>query len=146
MRRVVIGVGNPARGDDAIGSEVVRRLPSSIGAITRSGEPSGIIAELAGADEAIIVDAIWSGRPAGTGIVTDVRCHPIEVTTVTSTHGLGLAEALELARILGTLPRHVWLIGIEVGSLGVGAAFTPAVETGIEGAIAAVRRLCGEAA
>jgi hydrogenase maturation protease len=146
MRRVVIGVGNPVRGDDVVGTEVVRRLPSSIGAVTSSGDPSGVIAELAGAEEAIIVDAIRSGRPAGTVIVTDVRRHPIAVTTVSSTHGMGLAEALELARILGTLPRRVWLVGIEVGSLSVGAALSPEAEAGIGRAVAAVRHLCGEAA
>jgi hydrogenase maturation protease len=146
MRRVVIGVGNPVRGDDAVGTEVVRRLPSSIGAVPSSGDPSGIIAEMADAEEAIIVDAIRSGRPAGTVIVTDVRRHPIAVTKVPSTHGMGLADALELARILGTLPRRVWLVGVEVGSLSVGAALTPEAEAGIGRAVAAVCRLCGEAA
>ena len=146
MRRVVIGVGNSARGDDAVGTEVVRRLPSSIGAVTSSGDLPGLITELAGAEEAIIVDAIRSGRPAGTVIVTDARRHPIPVTTVRSTHGMGVAEALELARIFGTLSGRVLLVGIEVGSVSVGAAFTPEAEAGIGRAVAAVRRLFGEAA
>jgi hydrogenase maturation protease len=45
-----------------------------------------------------------------------------------STHGFGVFEALELARILGTIPERLTVIGIEGSHFGPGAELTPELE------------------
>jgi hydrogenase maturation protease len=50
----------------------------------------------------------------------------------TSSHGLGLAEAVELARALGRLPDQMMVLGVEVGSVETGAGLGPAVEDAAE--------------
>ena len=49
-RIVVVGIGNPDRGDDAIGHEVVRllrgRMPAGIEALHRVGEATGLLAAI----------------------------------------------------------------------------------------------------
>lgn len=44
-----------------------------------------------------------------------------------STHAFGLAEAVELARTLGLLPRRMAIYAIEAGGFDPGAALSPAV-------------------
>ena len=52
-RRMVLGVGNPDRGDDAAGCAVVRRLegllPAGVDVIERDGEGTALLAEINGA-------------------------------------------------------------------------------------------------
>jgi hydrogenase maturation protease len=58
-----------------------------------------------------------------------------------STHGFGLAEAIELARALGGLPPRCVVYAIEGSSFEEGAALSPPV---VAAAAEVARRLCGE--
>mgnify|MGYP003349290964 CR=1 FL=1 len=105
---VVIGVGNPDRGDDAAGREVVRRLSAdaakNVRFIEADGEASNLLAYLDGASTAFLVDACVSGAPAGTVRRIDLAKEGLPRARYgLSSHGLGLAEALELAQALGQL-------------------------------------------
>ncbi len=51
---------------------------------------------------------------------------PSDLATLSS-HGLGLAQAIELARALGTLPRRCLVYAIEGARFTAGAPLTPAV-------------------
>ncbi len=108
----VIGIGNPDRGDDTAGRLVIRGLHDRYDAreklIEMSGEPSELLDSLAAASDGILVDACRSGTPPGTIHRFDVSTEPLPHRILSlSTHGLGLAEALELARTLGQLPGNV---------------------------------------
>ena len=48
-----------------------------------------------------------------------------------STHALGVAEAIELGRALGRLPRRLLVFGIEGGSFDAGAGLSPEVERAV---------------
>ena len=124
----VIGLGNEWRSDDGAGIEVARRL----GGTQLSGEPVGLLEAL---DEGgvVIVDAVASGANAGTlhRFEVDGRPLPAELFGASSTHALGLAEALELARSLGRLPQSVEVIGIEGGSFDFGQGLSPAVSEAV---------------
>ena len=59
---VVIGIGNPFRNDDGIGPAVAaqieeQRLPG-VRVVISDGEPAGLLEAWAGADLAVVVDAI----------------------------------------------------------------------------------------
>ena len=56
-----------------------------------------------------------------------------------STHHVGVAEAVELARVLGRLPGRTVVFGIEGGSFEIGDQLTPAVAAAIEHTADAVR-------
>jgi hydrogenase maturation protease len=128
----VIGLGNDWRRDDGAGLEVARRL----GGVQLSGEPIGLIEVLDGEDEVVLVDAVRSGADPGTVHVFEAGAEPLPATLfgATSTHTLGLAEAVELARSLGRLPRRVLVYGIEGADFAFGKGLTPPVA----GAAAAV--------
>jgi len=131
---VVIGVGNPDRGDDAVGPLVASSLKKHAGekftVIEQAGEGLALMEIWEGADAVIILDAALSGGPAG-------AIHRIDATTESvpkdcfrcSTHALGVAEAIELARALGQLPGRVIVYGIEGESFEAGAGLSAAVES-----------------
>lgn len=132
MKRLVIGVGNPGRGDDGAGLEVAGRVRSAH-ALRRDNSSYELIDLWEGADEVILVDAAHSGAPAGT-------IHRIEANEermpggmlATSTHSVGVAETVELARILGRLPPRLLIYGIEVSDVTVGGLLSPEVERAID--------------
>ncbi len=142
-RVVVIGVGNALGGDDAAGLLVARRVRervAGIDVVEHEGDPTGLVELLDGAGGAVIVDALRSGSPPGTVRRFDAGAAPLPVRLrgSTSTHAVGLADAIELARTLGRLPARLVVIGIEGERFTAGAAHTPAVEAGIAAATAAV--------
>ncbi len=56
-----------------------------------------------------------------------------------STHGLGLAEAVELARALGQLPPRTIVYAIEADAFDAGAPLSPAVAAAIDAASGRIR-------
>ena len=125
----VIGLGNDWRGDDGAGPEAARRLGGDV----LSGEPVGLVEALAGADEVVLVDALSSGASPGTVHVFEAGSEPLPVRLFgsSSTLALGLAEAVELARALGRLPRRVLVYGIEGAGFDYGHGLSPEVERAV---------------
>ena len=127
---LVIGLGNEFRHDDAVGLVAVRRL-RECGALAEEceGDMANLMERWQRADRLILIDAICSGAPAGTVHRLDVSASPLDRELFRgSTHALGLADAVELARTLGTLPAHVYVFGIEVRDLSAGVGLSPDVE------------------
>ncbi len=131
--RLVIGVGNEDRGDDGVGPLVASRLKPQAGdrfeVLECRGDGAALMDAWKGADTVIILDAALSGAESGT-------IHRIDATTQAmpknflhySTHAFSVAEAVELARALGELPRQVIVYGIEGEKFDAGDALSPAVE------------------
>jgi hydrogenase maturation protease len=88
----------------------------------------------------IIVDAIRSGAAPGTLHRIDAGAAPLPggVRGSSSTHALGVAEAIELARTLGRLPRHVIVYGVEAQHAATGAGLSPPVSTALDDVTRAV--------
>jgi hydrogenase maturation protease len=133
----VIGIGNPDRGDDAAGRLVARALCAHLGddveILEHGGEATGLLERLEGAEVAVIVDAAVSGAAPGTIRRFDARAAPLPQTlSDLSTHGFGLAGAIELARALGELPRCCVVYAIEGGSFEPGARPSPEVEAAVQ--------------
>jgi hydrogenase maturation protease len=124
----VIGLGNAFRGDDAAGLEVARRL----GARSFEGEPVSLIDEWRDVDRLVLVDAMQSG--AGAGAIRVVAAHaealPAELRRP-STHLMGAAEAIELARTLGFLPQETYVYAIEGERFDAGSGLSPAVTAAV---------------
>jgi len=136
MTPLVLGVGNDWRGDDAAGLEVARLLRSTTPPVARiveyEGEPSGLIDEWQGAGDVVLVDAVSSGAPPGTVHRLDPLGGPLPHDLFrASTHHLGVAEAVELARALERLPSRLALYGIEGRDFDAGAALGPEVRSAV---------------
>ncbi|MBS0517961.1 MAG: hydrogenase maturation protease [Proteobacteria bacterium] len=136
-RAIVVGIGNPDRGDDGAGRAVVQRLrgklPAHIEAAEHDGEATSLLALLDGADAAFLIDACLSGAEPGTVRRFDVARSPLPKEDFqVSTHGLGLAEAIELARALKQLPSSCVVYAIEAASAEPGASLSPPVASAVD--------------
>jgi len=139
-RIAVIGVGNDFRRDDGVGWAVLARLrerssrlPPGTVLATCDGDPGRLISLWENADLAVVVDAAHA-HPGVPG-----RVHRLELDAgrpaqppTTSSHGLGLGEAVELARALGMLPDHLVVHAVEGTDHTVGTGLSPAVEAAVE--------------
>ena len=117
-RILVIGVGNEYRSDDAVGLVVARRLRQlsleNVTVIEENGEGADLMESWKGADTVIIVDAASSGAKPGTIHRVDARARQIPRGLLHySTHAFSVGEAVELARVMGQLPPHILVYGIE---------------------------------
>jgi len=110
-RVVIIGVGNPWRGDDGAGwvaaDLAAARLSPGADIVHSDGEPARLIDAWEDADLAIVVD-----RPA---------------SRPTGSHALGVVDAVRLGAAVGRLPRRLVVFGIEVADTGPGRGLTPDV-------------------
>lgn len=139
MSRLVVGLGNPLRGDDGAGVAVSDALGSraSVQSATGSFE---LIEAWADYDEVVIVDATLSGEPPGTINRFDATMQPLPNGTFASTHAIGIAETIELARLFGLLPPRLIVIGIEAGDMRRGADMSPEVALAVAQVVAELDR------
>lgn len=147
----VIGIGSPFRQDDAAGWEVVarlsrpaarRRLPAGTGLHAVDADPARLVALWQGTVLTVVIDAARA-VPARPGRVHRVelgpgRPHSGPVTT--SSHGLGLYDALGLAAALERLPGRLVVYAIEAGDTGFGAGLSLPVRAAVRAVADSVRR------
>lgn len=135
---VVIGVGNSFRGDDAIGLLVIQRLwllpPEGVQLEECEGEGTRLLDLWKGAGLVIVIDAVCSGRPPGTLHCFDATSQPLPANLfqATSTHNVGVAEAIELGRVLNCLPARLLVYGIEGQQFELGCPPLPEVAAAVE--------------
>ncbi|MGQ4483630.1 hydrogenase maturation protease [Streptomyces sp. SAS_276] len=138
----VIGVGNEFRRDDGVGWAVVERLrkhaeagPPSAGAVfaTCDGDPGRLIALWENAAVAVVVDAAHA-HPGNPGRVhrLELDAGQIDRRGATSSHGLGLGEAVELARALELLPERLVVYAVEGADVSFGTGLSPAVAAAVD--------------
>jgi len=141
----VIGVGNELRGDDAVGLVVARALAAELDGGVRvhecEGEPVSIISAWEGCDRAIVVDATQSAATPGTIRRIAAHAGPLPASlSRSSSHLLGVADAIELARALGRLPARTIVYGIEGAAFATGTEISEPVAAAAERVVAAIRR------
>ncbi len=146
-RVVVAGLGSEYRCDDGAGPLVAARAVESAGGGEDIGpltDPLDLLGAWDGAALAIVVDAVRSGRPPGTVSVFELtQADGTDVVTPApvSTHGIGLAGVLSLARMTGTAPARVVLVGIEGERFERGTGLSPPVEAALSPAVRRVVEL-----
>ena len=131
-RVIVLGVGNIERGDDGAGRAVARLLRHMLGdrveIAEQDGEATSLLGKLQGASAAYLIDACMSNAPPGTVHRIDVHHAPLpQASSDLSTHGFGLAAAIELGRALGQLPPRTIVYAIEAESFAAGTPLSELV-------------------
>jgi hydrogenase maturation protease len=140
---MIIGVGNAYRHDDGVGRYVVETLGAlnSPNVVTRvtSGEGTDLMNMWQAMRAVIVVDAALSGAPPGTIHRMDASKHSLPpVLFARTTHAFGLADAIELSRLLGNLPSALVVYGIEGQDFGMGDGMSREVEQAVPEAVAQI--------
>ncbi|HKZ84645.1 MAG TPA: hydrogenase maturation protease [Anaerolineae bacterium] len=135
---LVLGLGNPLRGDDGLGPAVIRwmqarGLPRGVTAIDGGTRGLDVLLTLAEYRRVFIVDAAGVGRAPGEWLrlvlrsprpnprTRQARAGPLlgaggvggVETPALSCHAAGLADALALGAALGVLPEQVIIFGVQ---------------------------------
>jgi len=132
MNRLVIGIGNELRGDDAAGLLAARAVRAAAPAAFRiresRGDPGDLMALWRDMQNVYMIDCCVSGSVPGTIRRFDSALGPLPARfDAVSSHGFGLAAALELARALRRLPPRLIVFGIEGDCFEIGAPPSPAI-------------------
>jgi hydrogenase maturation protease len=134
---IVAAVGNPDRGDDGFGPAVADRLrgalPAGVRLVECGGDVLRLIDEWGRSDAVIVIDAAASiGHPGRVHRVDLADRQPLAAPPRASTHALGVAEAVELARSLGRLPGSVIVYLAEGECFDVAAPLSPPVAAAVD--------------
>ncbi|QFG21266.1 hydrogenase maturation protease [Actinomadura sp. WMMB 499] len=136
---IVLGVGNDFRRDDGAGPAVVAALRGRVAATlaVSDGEPARLIDLWAGADLAIVVDAVRCDPP------DPGRVHELgaefgggaagPATRPVTDHGLGLGDAVALGLAVDRMPARLRVLAIEGVDFGFGRGLTPRVAAAVGG-------------
>lgn len=149
-KTIVVGLGNPILGDDAVGwkaAELVRMDAAKLGAEVKTLSLGGLrlMEELIGYDRAVIIDAVcYDNLPLGS-----VRTFPLESLEnpfaghLGSTHETNLQSALEMGRLLGQhLPGEVMVVAISTApSIDFSETLSPAAAGALPAALQKVLEL-----
>lgn len=120
MKNLVVGLGNPALGDDGVGwkvaEQVCKNLPGDmsveVNCLSLGG--IGLMEHLIGYDRIILVDAFEMDAPVGSVSVLNLNQLPhYSAFHIPSVHNTSLQDAIRLGRRLGArLPEDVIIVGI----------------------------------
>jgi hydrogenase maturation protease len=130
IRTLVAGIGNPDRGDDGFGPAVARRLRRQalpgVSVVERRGDILALIGDWQGFAAVVLADAVAPMTEPGRIHRFDLSRRPLPLgSAYRSTHGFGVAEAVELARSLGRLPRRLVLYLAEGARFDWGRRYRP---------------------
>jgi len=148
---LVIGVGNRDRGDDGIGPAVAEALAHTWSEHLETAVVAGDLSALAMRwqpdQQVVVVDAMVSGEEPGTVIEFDCSQGELPVDhRPVSSHSIGLAQAVELARTLDRMPRQLTLLAVEGADFEPMTAMSGPVADALEVVVHRVGTLFGIAA
>ena len=141
---LVIGLGNPLRGDDGVGVRVAqvladRALSRGVEVLDGGTQGLGIVTLLEGRQRVILVDAADLGQTPGQFVrFTLDQVRLLGDDEHISIHGAGLRDALSLARALGVLPEELILFGVQPARVDWQNTLSPEVEAAVPGLVEAI--------
>jgi hydrogenase maturation protease len=144
-KSVVIGVGNRLLKDEGVGIHVLQALeketlPPDVHLFDGGICGIGLLDFFQGASKALLIDAADMNRKPGTILrftPETLRAQAREIKF--STHDIGVAEVLELAKALGQSPEEVVIIGIQPKEIDWGTELTPEVQASIPKVLQIIR-------
>lgn len=131
-RILVIGIGNDARSDDAVGLVVARKLKQlNLPCVTvreSSGDGTVFMETWNEFDAVTLVDGFSFHATPGSIVTINLREENIAKELFPSTaHQFGLVQAIELARAMNSLPGIMKFYGVRVQNTDFGTGLSPRV-------------------
>ena len=143
--RLVIGIGNPDRGDDSAGRAVAQRLRKlcvpGLEVLESDGEGASLMAAWEGADDVVLVDACrGGGAPGSVHRIEAGHAEPLTALRHASTHSFGVAAAVRLAQALGRIPSRLVVYAIEGALFSQGEGLSTPVDHAVDEVVGSVVR------
>lgn len=148
MRTLILGLGNPILSDDAAGLQAARQLYELVGGddvdlVEAAVAGMQTVQLLSGYDRAVIIDVVQD--EARVGEVWRLDSADLEDVSSTSSHGIGVGQALRLARLMGLpVPEQILIYAIAAADTSTfGESLTPRLAQALPGI---VRRIAADLA
>lgn len=141
---LVLGIGNLVMSDDAVGVIVAQRLQKeyrfadNVEIIDGGTLGLDLLPKLENITNLIMIDAVETGKKAGTCVRLRGRELPIALQTKISPHQMGLKDLLAVSELMGHSPKEMVLIGVQPGSIEMEIGLTPEVEAQLDSLISNV--------
>jgi hydrogenase maturation protease len=129
----VIGLGNTLMQDDGVGVRTVEALKVRYSFEPRidllDGGTAGLdlLPLIEGYERVLFVDAVDAGKLPGSIVIIEGDAIPSFLTGQVSVHHVGLSDLLFAARMAGSMPSEICLIGIQPESVDMGLEMTEAL-------------------
>ena len=143
---LIMGVGNYLMSDDGIGVHAIHALqrltlPRNIELLDAGTATMSFLSNLSGRRKVIIIDAVRSGKPAGTLYRFSPDDIYVQKETAISLHQVGIIENIALSGFIDEASADIVVYGIEPGNMECGMSLSPEVEAGLPKLI---DRICTE--
>lgn len=143
MKTLILGLGNPILSDDGVGLVVARRLFERIGGegvdlIEAAASGLQTVQLLSGYDRAVIIDSTLDESMVGQA--RRLEAHDLVTYPLLSSHGVGLGQAIRLAREVGMhVPEPLLIYAIGVADpYTFGEQLTPELERALPSIISQI--------
>ena len=120
---LVMGLGNILMEDEGVGVAVIERLrqryrlPDTVELLDGGTSGMALLDDLRKRERLIVVDAVRTGRPAGTIVVLKGEQVPAFFRSKISPHQLALSDVLAVLTLTDEVPPDITVIGVEPESL-----------------------------
>src|SRR5687767_1437066 len=134
---LVLGLGNLLCRDDGLGVTAVHRLedryqlPPGVKVLDGGTLGLALLAELTGARQAILVDAVSAAAPPGAPVRLEGSELHHAVAERLSVHQIGVADLMLAADLLDRVPDRLVLVGLVPGEVELGLGCTADVEAAL---------------
>jgi hydrogenase maturation protease len=138
IKILVLGIGNLVMSDDAVGVLVAQRLlqryrfADNVEVMDGGTLGLDLLPKLENITNLIIIDAVETGKIAGTCVRLCGDELPIALQTKISPHQMGLKDLLAVSELMGHSPKEMVLIGVQPGSIEMDVGLTSEVEARLE--------------
>ena len=149
---LILGLGNPLRGDDGVGTAVITTLqneplPPDVDVVDGGTAGLELVLLLQKYRRVLVVDAAEMGLAPGEwrrfdGNTAVLPTNPDHLNG--TLHNAGFAQALTLAEALGTLPTEITVFGVQPAMVDWSDGLRAAVETAVLPVCQAVLGALGE--
>jgi hydrogenase maturation protease len=140
---IVVGIGQAAAGDDGVGLVVARALATRGLVVRESADASILLSLLDDGRRVVVIDAVVGGGAPGSVMRLDTRALASGPTPLSS-HGIGVAETIELARTLygDRAVSRLEIVGVAIDRpTDMEVGLSPSVAAAVEPAAALVAAL-----
>jgi hydrogenase maturation protease len=148
---LVLGIGNILLRDEGVGVVVARRIEAARAAgdavvpwncrVVDGGTLGlDLLPMIADADQVVMIDAVNFGEAPGTVRVLRDGDVQAALSGHVSPHQVGVGDLVAAARLMGTLPPRLTLVGIQPAEIAIGLVLSEPVAAAVDEAIELVRR------
>lgn len=142
---VVLGLGNLLRRDEGLGVLAVQRLAEtvvfdgSLRLIDGGTLGLGLLSELEGASQLLVLDAVLGEGPPGSVVRLAGDDVPVFFGKLVSAHDIGLPDILAVMRLRGSGPDEVVVLGLVPAEIELGWGLSEPLEGSLAALVGAAR-------